>query len=371
MKDILIVFPSESQIKFLGNYEPEISATVYIILQKESESSIKSNNKIIVLSKAASDKIEQLKERHMIVLCCHEEAIYWLHKNMSLLWQLQFAIHYLDLLEKKKFKDYLNCRQVHNTTYSLRPNDISSYPAIAKPSFGFGSVGVCMVKNQPEAEEYISNFQSMIQDSVISNYQNKYFPETTNHPIFEKALLGKFYRTPLVFENGKCKYAFPIQGISRPNKKYSEYHWEEFELNLNDTTINFKQIEEIINQLGIIFSLSNGIYVAEFIQENNGTVSLLEFSPRQTSDRISHMVYLSTGIDLEIETLLMFLQNEAMVKPISIKNARIVRMRLESTTNFLPPLPAEYRLIETEPCKSLYENKIQLKYYIKDGEGNE
>lgn len=357
-KEVLIIFPSEKQlVNLMSDFYKKFK--IYVVLQKNS---IKNENKytnIIYISNNDEKAIELLQNIQLDVLCCHEEAIFWIKLHNSDNWNLQFNDLYLNLLEKHKFKKKVK-NKIPISKYSLNYSELNNFPVIAKPSIGFGSIGVQYLSDYAECKTYKDNFYNMIKQSGIYPYQEKYFSEVNNICLFEEYLEGDFYRTPFIIRQGKCKYLFPILGITKLKKSISDYHWNEFEYSYSNSA-NRKKMINIIEILVDEFSLLDGFYVAEFIQKENNDVILLEFSPRKTSERIGHIIYLATGIDVEVEALNCFFDRH--VKQEIIKN-KCIRLRIERNKNYFLPLN-DYRLIEEQEEYSVYNDKINSRYYIK------
>lgn len=358
-KEALIVFPTTRQISYLSTMSLN-NLKIYIVLQNPYNYSKIHYKDIVFVEKENSEVIKVLKNKKLKVLCCHEEAIYWIRINKSNNWILQFNELYFSLLEKHNFKKFLQSKNIFLAKYTLDINDIANYPIIAKPTIGFGSIGVHLLTNKSMCEKYTENFNQMINNSGIYKYQKKYFPDKTNTFMFETQIEGNFYRTPFIIQSGICKYVFPVKGVSKSRKKVSDYNWVEFEYSLSQT-YNKVQMESIINILIKDFSLADGVYVAEFIENKNNELYLLEFSPRQTSERIAHIIFLATGIDIELEAISIFLQN----KPVhDIQKNKQIRLRIEKSNNQFKPLK-KYILIENNYESSVYNEKIACKYYEK------
>lgn len=356
-KEVLIVFPSIRQISYLSTMLLN-NLKVYIILQNPYDYLKNTCKNIIFAEKENIEIIQTLKNKKLRVLCCHEEAIYWTRINKGSKWTFQFDELYFSLLEKHNFKNFFQSKDILLAKYTANINDIDSYPIIAKPTIGFGSIGVHLLNNKNMCEKYIENFNQMINNSGIYKYQKKYFSDKTNTFIFESQIDGNFYRTPFIVSSGVCKYVFPIKGLSKVSKKTSDYNWVEFEYR-HLHNYNKVQIESIINILIKDFSLTDGVYVAEFIENKNNELYLLEFSPRQTSERIGHLIFLATGIDVELESISIFIQNKSIQH---IRKNKQIRLRIEKSNNQFKPLK-QYTLIENKYEYSVYNEKIICKYY--------
>lgn len=358
-KEVLIVFPTTRQIEYIGKISLN-DFKIYIVLQNQYDYSKNHYKNIVFIKKENTKDIEILKYKKLNVLCCHEEAIYWTRINRGNNWKLQFDELYFSILEKHHFKEFFKQKNIHLAKYTLNINNISDYPVIAKPTIGFGSIGVHLLSNKTMCKKYIENFNQMINNCGIYKYQKTYFSDKENKFMFEAQISGNFYRTPFIVQNGICKYVFPVRGISKSHKKTSDFNWIEFEYSLSQT-FNKIQMESIINTLIKDFSLTDGVYVAEFIEANDNKLYLLEFSPRQTSGRIAHIIFLATGIDIELEAISIFLQN----KPVhDIQKNKQIRLRIEKSNNQFKPLK-KYILIENNYECSVYNEKIACKYYEK------
>lgn len=227
-KNFLVIFPTAHQTSLIGSLSFN-SSTIYVISKTVSTKTNSSCSNVAFISSNDKDYIQYLKLQTLYVLCCHEEAIYWLSIHHSPNWILQFDPIYLSLLEKQDFKSFVLRNHIQSSSYELTSNDISSFPVIAKPSIGFGSIGVKLLRNMVECEDYVHNFQKLIENSSIFGYQKKYFPKKNNQYIFETPIKGTFYRTPFTVQSKKCIQAFPIRGITRHAQAISDYHWVEFD----------------------------------------------------------------------------------------------------------------------------------------------
>lgn len=361
MCELLIIFPTNRQIEYL--IKIEYHQKIFILLQDQLNFKYLNDKHLVFLCKDDFEQIQYLYKKELTVLCCHEEAVYWLKENLSIYWHYNFSKEYFEILDKINFKRFLIKNDILCADYTLDINMVNHYPLIAKPSIGFGSIGVMNIKNRSDAKNYINNFDTMIQNSAIYKYQKKYFPNIKNQFLFEEKINGNFYRTSVIVKNGVCVNLFPVYGISPINKKYSDFHWEEFELDLNDKNINKFEMKNIVNKLIGILRLGDGVFIIEFIQNSNNEILLLEFSPRQTSERISKLIYLATGIDIELYAINAFLKNESIDK--DLHETQIVRLRLENQKNQLNDIPKGYYLLNSENDTSLYDNNINLRYYKK------
>ena len=120
------------------------------------------------------------------------------------------------------------------------------------------------------------------------------------------------------------------------------------------------KVEPLFDELIKVFQLLPGVYTAEFMVTKEGDVFLLEFSPRQTSSRISKIIELAMGIDLEIAAIDLFLGRDIEERKIS----RQICLKIgndESLCN-----KNEWNHIYSDGKeKNIYGNRIFCHYYEK------
>lgn len=321
------------------------------------------NENIVFVSADDIDFIYKLKAQPARLLCCHEEGIYWLKEYNSSLWEIGFNTDYFNVVTKSDFKYCMRENGVNTARLFNSKKEISNFPVIAKPDIGFGSIGVQMINSLQELDEYTNHFDDMISCSGIKKYHNLYFKNRKNFPVYEEFILGDFYRTPFVIENGKCKDIFPVKGITISSKRNSSFHWTEFEYDPK-YSLECETARNVAKHLTRLFKLRNGSYVMEFIIDVHGKLWLLEFSPRQTSGRISHLIELSVGFSFE-EVAVKLFEHSPITSP-QYSGAKTIRLRLEQEGRDFPCIDSSYTLIEKQKEKSVYNDVINCCYYEKD-----
>ena len=303
-EEIIVVFPTEKQLCYL--IQQKIENLNVVLWSDELGDAVLSKRINCIVKDKDGGKLDILRERKANVLCCHEEALYWAGINDNKRWSYQFNRGYFDLLKKDRFKDYVSYNEIKNAKYKSESGSGIKYPVIAKPVIGFGGIGVKSLKNIKEAKEYIEGYDFMIKNSIIKKYQDMYFPNEDNKCIFEEKIEGDFYRTPFIVDHRNRKWIFPIKGINVSPQRFSDYHWVGFEYLSHEMDIALKA-EPLFDDLVRVFQLLPGVYTAEFIVSKEGEIFLLEFSPRQTSGRISRIIEFAAGIDLVIVAVDLFL----------------------------------------------------------------
>lgn len=359
----ICVFPTQKQIEYMLN---EISPIENLILVIQDDSKTdrevftKNGCSFRIYGKIIPEKIlSSLKENSARVMCCHEEAIYWVRIYGSRKWVYQFGPKYLDVLSKKCFKEFLSQVGIKNSSFYVNSELIPGFPVIAKPSIGFGSIGVKRLANQAEALQYISHYDEMCSQSAINKYKNLYFPHDPNPILFEEIIVGDFYRTPFIVYNHSCVAIFPIRGVRNQNEIYSDFHWVDFEYSENERKVA-EDVKPLLEEIRKNFMLEDGVYVAEFIQTSDKEIYLLEFSPRQTSSRIAKIVNLATGIDLErIGIDLFFKRRNIVLNQIEDKQIKLV---MGCNNEVFPP--NGYNVLCHEPSNDIHGNTVE-EYFLE------
>ena len=354
-ENLLIVFPTEKQVEYLYQLRKELNEVIIIEQNPYSKDFCCENIRIY----SKNDNVRFLQTFYDLkVLCCHEEAIYWCAKNGGENWNYQFSKNYLSMLNKVSFKTYLKEESVLTSNFFTKIDKSFCYPVVAKPSFGFGSIGVCQISNAKDAQNYTNQFEELIFNSSIKKYQDYYFKQENNRVVFEEKIVGDFYRIPFAITKDNKKLIFPIKGLMNTKRSNSDFHWSDFEYSMPEKNFLY-ELDVVFEKLKCIFSLQAGVYVAEVIKNNDG-VYLLEFSPRQTSERLSKMIKLATGFDMEQASVNLFLGIDS---ELSSKN-KTVRMCIEKGNFTALPLN-EYRLIYQQKEVSVYNEDIVSSYYEK------
>lgn len=353
----LIVDPNRCLLEHINDLieKSNYHENIYIKLLSE-DFDIQSNKCIKKI-----DNIEKLKTEKIDVLCCSEEAIYWLVNNYSKNWILRFNPSYLSLVEKINFKNYAIDQNLPICKFWLDKKNITVFPVIAKPSVGFASIGVDKLNNYSSCEEYEKNFHINIKNSVIEHYRLKYFPEIKNNIIFEEEIVGNFFRTSFIVKDNHIFDVYPIQGLSQSKSAKRQYSWVEFEYTPANY-LNNKKLTSFITKLIECFLLKDGVYIVEYITTESGDIKLLEFSPRITSQRLIDLIKYATNIDLNYVMLCCFLNF-----PFSLNSKKDFTVRLQigrKGENLLPP--SDYSNLTTNKQISAHKDLIDCKYYIKE-----
>lgn len=287
-KGNLLVFPTRKQLLYIKELIDD--SDIYVVTRDKEWAQKKG---FIVIE----NDMDSIIEGNVDVLCCHEEGLYWLNIYGKKNWNYHFSDDVFRILVKDKFKDFLNDADVRNAKYWNSKESIKHFPIVIKPIIGFGSIAVKKIDNREQLNEMETDeFSANIK--LIDPYKNIYFSEIVNRMIYEEYIEGDFYRTPLVMEDGKVKLIYPIKGNHTTHKDNSDFHWTEFEFKeVNRIVVD--QMISMLELLGRRLQCYTGVYVAEFLVNNKNEVFLIEFSPRQTSSRISKIIYYSSGIDIE------------------------------------------------------------------------
>lgn len=360
-KKLLIIFPQGKQLDYIRD-KIDNNTLVYVVLKKKKcIRSIDEDSRFVYIDEDCDKTtLHELIPNDVRVLCCHEEALYWLKLFEHKGWTYPFDRVVLSHLRKDKFKYYLRSKNINICEYTLSTNEIRNYPIVAKPSIGFGSIGVRILHDKTELNDYLNNYTNEIENSIIASYSDKYFVDEKNNCIYETFIDGTFYRIPFLVYNGVIQEVFPIRGVETITKENSDFHWIGFEFGKDEKKV-LNRIKEFLLSIVELYSAVNGSYVAEIMISRSGEIFLLEFSPRQTSTRISKLVYLATGIDLEKSAIDIFLNDYEYIS----KSDKEVRLMLKRGENINCKIPG-YKLIEKEEENSVFGDCIKVLYYEKE-----
>ena len=356
MDGYLIIAPTQRMLQLLVDViqENNISGSVYI-KQIGNKAPLE-----LPAGFLSAEESSNLKEKKLSLLCCSEEAIYWLSNNMSDTWSLQFSEKYLTLLDKLSFKEFAVNHGAPVSRYWKRADEISEYPVVGKPSIGFASMGVEYLADYEASKQYEEKFKTAMANSIVEKYRCLYFPQIYNEPIFEREVSGDFFRTSFVVKARVCIECFPVKGITQSTSLGKQYSWIEFEYTHGDTIVH-KNINTLLTKLSDAFELNDGVYVAEFMGMSNGELFLLELSPRITSSRIVNLIKYATNVDLDLIMIQAFLGIDFNLTPQCLPTARLRIERKTDNFEVLENYVALPSCVET----SAHGDDVDCKYFIK------
>ncbi|MGN0505502.1 MAG: ATP-grasp domain-containing protein [Lachnospiraceae bacterium] len=356
MSNKLIVFPTKYQIDYICNTETNMG-NLYIVCRVEMDNyKFEKRNVAFIDKEIENEELVKILSKDVDVLCCHEEGLYWLKEKGNRYWHFQFSNVVFELLTKDKFKKFLSKNKILNA--KCYENELE-FPVIAKPIIGFGSIGVKKIDSEIELKKYYSDYEDKVLCSGLKVYQENYFNGEKNSILFEEYISGTFYRTPFIIYNNQVTYIFPVRGNKTANRDNSDFHWSDFEYGQEEKRISVL-LKPVLEKLIMLFGLEKGVYVCEFIISDKGEVYLLEFSPRQTSDRIAKIIFLATGIDIEKIAIDIFLTEPVFDN----LHDRDIRM-LISRNNVIEENMNKYSLVDKLQEKSVYGDSIVSMYYEK------
>ena len=352
MDNKLIVFPQGKQLTYLLSKKSD--ENIYVVSQAEAE---KSEGLIFIDKEISKEELKTILPANVDVLCCHEEALYWVKSKGLDEWKYPFDRGVFTQLTKASFKKYILENGIKTAPVIESSERDICFPIVAKPAIGFGSIGVKKIDNEQELEEYKTDYGNFVANSSITEYSNKYFYGEENPYVLEKYISGDFYRIPFIVDDGIVKKAFPIRGIETTHRDNSDYHWTSFEYGTSEKDFAL-MVVDVLQSLVDLYRAHKGSFVAEVMANNTG-IYVLEFSPRQTSSRISKLISLATGIDLELSAIDLF-YDEKVSLPKTEKDIRmyIKRGNYEDITGF--------KMLALEDEFSVYNDSIKVFYYEKE-----
>lgn len=258
--------------------------------------------KIIVSHLEYVEHIENYK-----ILCCNEEALYYIKKyDEKILDNLVFFN-----------KECLNFYLKYNAYLSFKKNNINVVKksknffehCIAKPNFGFASLGVKKVNSEEELNLYYDRINSPNIKKILKSMYKKYFDEFSNDIVYEEVIKNNiFFSVPFIYYN-KQIYSFPIEGIKTLSNSYTDFYWTEFLLNLSTINIEIKnKIDDLLNKLTVSYINANSVNMAEVMYNKiDKKIYLIEFSPRVPGGKLSKMIEYATGLNLNKISIDLFL----------------------------------------------------------------
>ncbi len=352
MENILVVFPQGEQLPYLLSKKTD--ENIYVVPQTKTE---KYEELIYIDKEISVEELKSILSVNVEVLCCHEEALYWVKAKGIDVWKYPFDTAIFTQLNKESFKKYISKNGIKTAPIIDKSETGIRFPVVAKPTIGFGSIGVKKIDNEQELKEYITDYEKLVIDSSISKYSGKYFCGEDNPYILEKYISGDFYRIPFVVNEGIVQKAFPIRGVETTYRDNSDYHWTTFEYGASEKEFALI-ITDILQSLVNLYGAHSGTFVAEVIADDTGAY-VLEFSPRQTSSRISKLIFLASEIDLELLAIDLFF-NEKVSLPKVEKDIRMCIKRGD------PEDIPGYKMMAIENEVSVYNDSIKVFYYEKE-----
>ncbi|NCB48393.1 MAG: ATP-grasp domain-containing protein [Clostridia bacterium] len=180
----------------------------------------------------------------------------------------------------------------------------SLFPFIAKPNFGFGSINVKKILNNKELNNYKNNFNSIIKNSEVKKLQDIYFQGFKNKIIYEKDESNSdFYSVPFIFDKIHNRVIiFPILGLKKfENTEFTDFYWSSFLFYPNNIEESLQEkIRSLLHKVATTYCNTSMVCMAEVIyNREEDMLKLVEFSPRTLGGKMSQVIYMSTGINLE------------------------------------------------------------------------
>lgn len=316
----LFVFPNEIIIRYLvGKKSDKI---IDIVLN--GTSNVKNTETIAFYSK---DTFYIKPDEQYNVFPCNEEALYWISNLNVENFNFSFSNILLKLLSKESFKKYLMGSAIR-TGYMEEYNsaEIESpiiYPIIAKPSFGFGSIGVKRLFCTEDLFWYKKFFPTLLNLPQYAEFKNEYFPNYQNLIVYEKDLKGNFYTVPFVVESNRLIKLFPIRGIKCEKNFYTDFFLSQFAIGVQYFSgDDFNKVESLIEKLISIFSLQSGIFTAEIIVSD--FAYLIEFSPRLPGGKLQELIFKSMKIDLNHLFVSLCLHTNLCIEEYGVENKKLI-----------------------------------------------
>jgi len=284
--------------------------------QLEEINKIKYNKIIINKNKVFEIDLKEinLDYKNYIIFCCNEEALYFSKTFLNNEINSSYNKKCLELYDK------IYCDELYNSfdISHIKKNEVANiYPLVAKPNFGFASIGVKIINNEKEKESYLKSFDEMIINSQINELKKKYFENIIIQPVYEKKRSNVyFYSVPFVYDKNKNKVIiFPVKGVKTKQNIQTDYYWKEFvydESRMNTSIYNM--IEELLLNVSRKLLSKSSVNMAEvFYNIESDNVELIEFSPRVPGGKISKLIEYGSGVNLNRLSIEVLVKKEVCV----------------------------------------------------------
>ena len=233
------------------------------------------------------DVIEKYNITHIITVATDKPLV--MMAKVAAKYNLEFISEEAarNCTDKQRMKEVLVAHNLPCARYReiTDVTDDFTYPCVLKPKDNSGSRGVTICYNRHDAEKAI----------IDAKKHSK-----TNKVLWEEFLPGKEYSLESLHFNGKTKL------LQITDKKMTELPYRcEMELThpapLSDK--QFAGIEALVHDISLAFGFKNCASHCEILV-NGDDIHILEASGRMAGDYIcSHLVPLSTGIDMQAAAL--------------------------------------------------------------------
>lgn len=357
MKSI-IIFPDKEQLEIIKKQYGNKSRDILIVER---------NNMI--------DNTDLFpKEVKIRILCCNEEAIYWImnhwQENMELLFDKKCFLMTQKWETYKLFEEN-NIPTVYKTKDLKK---IRKFPIVAKPNIGFGSIGVSKIENEEELNDYIRKFETEINKTIIKEYVDHFFPQESNFPIFEECIEnGQFFSIPFVLDKNYNIHIYPVIGMRKEITSNSNYSWRTFsyEKNFMNNEL-YEEIKKVIKEISKKWIHTPSVNMVEMIYDKNKKrLNVLEFSPRLVGGRIAKMIQHALGVNLKKCAIDLFIKQQTDLKKRKEKNIIVDICEINIENNIIKKCNSEflkgYKLIEEERQKSsIANNTLVYRIYEKN-----
>lgn len=350
----IIIFPNKNQLKILEKYKEDV---------------------LVIPRNISNEKMTF--EKQMKVLCCHEEGIYWLKNNFQADMKLTFDEKCFEMTNKWNTYEIFKQGEIPCVYKTQRKEEIKKFPIVAKPNIGFGSIGVKKINNLEELEEYLEQFDTMMEKSVVAEDKEKFFKEEINFPIFEECIEnGQFFSVPFIVDKNKEIKIYPVMGVRKENTEVSNYKWATFLYGKNSLDeIQLRKIKKVVSKIANNWIKEPSVNLVEMIYDNEEKeFKVLEFSPRVVGGRIAKMIEYALGINLdEISMDLFFKEEQVRIDERYNKTTIVDICNVDSKGNEVTSYESEklvdYKLVEVEETKSpIGQNIIRYKIFEKESE---
>ncbi|MEU3036780.1 hypothetical protein [Streptomyces griseoaurantiacus] len=258
------------------------------------------------------------------LLCLHELAVYYLHREMPP-GETGFHPSCLTAVTKRAMADLLVAGGLTVTPkepFSLRAAGglDPEFPFVAKPDFGFASQLVCRIDDAEAWARYLRTAADPAAWPLRARYGEAFYgsvPDLLDGFVMEPDLSAlDFLSVPYLFD-GRTATALPVSGLNSQATANTTFAWRGFRTPTGLGEEALTELDGLLTKLSTHLELRRGIYEVEALWGPADGFRFLEFSPRPTGGLVPDLVQHAYGVDIDDLAVAAFLG-----EPVSVNRPR-------------------------------------------------